>query len=227
MFYYYGAKNQLAKYYPYPEHNLIIEPFAGSAAYSCFHLLKNKELKCLLIDKDEKVAECWNFLLNCSEKDIINYPTPKINEQTSDFLIMTCAVSNASSKCKSMKFTERLAKVFNIQKNRILKLFNIRDRIQFKYGEYFDIKNEIATWFIDPPYQIIKENNTIFQNGNGYSKKCNSDNINYKNLGEFCLNRNGQIIVCEKSGANWLDFQNFRDNKTSLNKKYKEVIFIK
>ena len=34
MFYYYGRKKQIAKYYPKPNFNTIIEPFAGSAAYS-------------------------------------------------------------------------------------------------------------------------------------------------------------------------------------------------
>ena len=38
MFYYYGAKNQLAKHYQPPAHNLIIEPFGGSGAYSIYHL---------------------------------------------------------------------------------------------------------------------------------------------------------------------------------------------
>ena len=34
MFYYYGRKKQIAKCYPKPNFNTIIEPFAGSAAYS-------------------------------------------------------------------------------------------------------------------------------------------------------------------------------------------------
>lgn len=36
MFYYYGRKKQLAKLYPKPNYSVIIEPFAGSAAYSLF-----------------------------------------------------------------------------------------------------------------------------------------------------------------------------------------------
>jgi hypothetical protein len=34
--------------------------------------------------------------------------------------------------------------------------------------------------------------------------------IDYKNLAEWCKNRNGQIIVCENSKADWLPFQNIK-----------------
>lgn len=227
MFYYYGAKNMLAKHYPAPNYNLIIEPFAGSAAYSCYHLLKNENMKCIISDKDNDVAETWNFLLNCSENDILNYKTPEINDYAYDFLIKTCSVSNASSKCIKMKYTERIDKIFQIQKRKILNLFKIRDRITFIHQDYKNIENYKGTWFIDPPYMILKNNNTVFQNGNGYSKKCNSDMLNFNELSHYCLERNGEIIVCEKFGANWLQFETFKKNKTSLNKIYEEVLFYK
>ena len=66
MFYYYGAKNLLSRYYPEPRYDVIVEPFAGSAAYSCYHLLKNDKLSAILCDKDENVANAWDFLLKCS-----------------------------------------------------------------------------------------------------------------------------------------------------------------
>ncbi len=36
-FAYYGAKHGLAPKYPRPQHRVIVEPFAGSAAYSVHH----------------------------------------------------------------------------------------------------------------------------------------------------------------------------------------------
>lgn len=227
MFYYYGAKNLLSRYYPEPRYDTIIEPFGGSAAYTCFHLLKNKNLKALLYDKDDDVAETWDFLLKCSERDILNYQTPNIGEYAYDFLIKTCTVSNASSKCKKMKYTERLDRVFQIQKRRILKFLPIRDRITFIHGDYSNIENVESCWFIDPPYQVNNKNGTVFQNGDGYSKSCNVSNIKFEELGNWCINRKGQVIVCEKEGANWLPFEKFRTNKTSLNKNYNEVVFKK
>src|SRR5689334_19842071 len=198
MFYYYGAKNLLARYYPEPKHNLIIEPFAGSAAYSVYHLHRNIHLNALLIEKDIVVHNLWKWLFSCTEEDIITYPVPKIGEYTTDFFIMTCAVSNAVSKCKKLKFSTRLERVFEIQKKRILKLFHIRNRIEIKHANYDEVENDCATWFIDPPYQVQNTNpNTIFAHGNGYSKICNSDCLDYVKLGEWCQEREGQVIACE------------------------------
>ena len=36
MFYYYGRKKQIIRHYPSPNYDTIIEPFAGSAAYSLY-----------------------------------------------------------------------------------------------------------------------------------------------------------------------------------------------
>ena len=227
MFYYYGAKNLLSRYYPSPKYNLIVEPFAGSAAYSCYHLSKSKFLKALICDKDDSVTEAWNFLLRCSEKDITNFPTPAIGEYAYDFLVKTCAVSNASSKCNKMRYTERLDRVFQIQKRRILKLLPIRDRIKFVHGSYEDLQNVESTWFIDPPYQVVNKNGSVFQNGDGYSRECGTAQIDFCQLKDFCLERKGQVIVCEKEGADWLPFASFRTNKTSLNRNYNEVVFLK
>ena len=41
MFSYYGSKNKIAKLYPLPKYDLIIEPFAGAAWYSVLHRYKN------------------------------------------------------------------------------------------------------------------------------------------------------------------------------------------
>jgi site-specific DNA-adenine methylase len=46
FFTYTGGKYRLAPRYPEPRHNLIIEPFAGSAGYS----LRHPEREVLLID---------------------------------------------------------------------------------------------------------------------------------------------------------------------------------
>lgn len=226
MFYYYGAKNLLSRYYPVPQFDLIVEPFAGSAAYSCFHLLRDESKRAVLVDKDDRVAEAWDFLLSASVDDILQYPKPEVGEYTEDFLVMTCAVSNATSKCHRMKYTERLDRVFEIQRRRLLKFFPIRDRIEFIHGDY-DLGESYgdATWFIDPPYQVQGKSGSVFQNGDGYSVDCNSQCLDYELLAQFCGTRQGQVIVCEKEGASWLDFEPFRHNKTSLNKRYREVMW--
>jgi len=66
MFSYFGSKNKLVKYYPEPKYNLIIEPFAGSAQYSCYYKKKS-----ILNDSYEDVYSVWNWLINFSEKEYI------------------------------------------------------------------------------------------------------------------------------------------------------------
>lgn len=61
-------------------------------------------------------------------------------------------------------------------------------------GSYEDLKNEVATWFIDPPY---------FKQGHGYNKKIKD----FEKLAIWCKNRQGQVIVCENESGKWLDFK--------------------
>jgi 16S rRNA G966 N2-methylase RsmD len=65
-----------------------------------------------------------------------------------------------------------------------------------KLGSYEDLENEEATWFIDPPYQF-----------GGHEYKHSNKQIDFNKLGEWCKNRNGQIIVCENTKADWLPFK--------------------
>jgi len=59
---------------------------------------------------------------------------------------------------------------------------------------YENLGNPKATWFIDPPYK----------NKAGEAYTCGPDDIDYKHLGEWCKTRNGQVIICENLGADWL-----------------------
>ena len=69
-----------------------------------------------------------------------------------------------------------------------------------------------CTWFVDPPY---------FQAGKRYRKS----NTNYQELAVWCKKRQGQTIVCEQSGANWLEFVTFQKVSNGSNKKYEEVLW--
>ena len=78
---------------------------------------------------------------------------------------------------------------------------------------YDEITNQEATWFVDPPY---------VQAGKRYRK----NTIDYSHLATWCQERKGQTIVCEQSGADWLDFSTFKKNTNASNKKYEEVVWI-
>ena len=76
---------------------------------------------------------------------------------------------------------------------------------------YRSLKNECATWFIDPPY---------FIGGNKYRKS----EIDYKYLSQWAKSRKGQIIVCENKNSNWMNFKPMLEIQGS-NKISTEVIW--
>ena len=217
MFYQYGAKNLLAKYYQVPNYRVIVEPFAGSAAYSCFHLKRNREMRAVIIDKNDNIAAAWDFIKHCSANDVREYPVPEIGSYTTDFLFKTCTSSNSATQNAKMKVTKRMLEVFEYQRRRILDLLWIRNRISFIHDDYRAFPNIEATWFIDAPYQ--KPTDRLLKNAS--SRR----NAEYAELSEYAKSRKGQVIVCEKDGANWLPFERFKTNKNSLDRKYAEVVW--
>ena len=62
------------------------------------------------------------------------------------------------------------------------------------------MKNTEATWFIDPPYQF---------GGHAYVE----NKINFNHLSNWCKTREGQVIVCENTKADWLPFKPMINNK--------------
>ena len=70
MFSYYGSKSKVIDHYPAPKFNKIIEPFAGSAAYSMNYYMKNV----ILIEKDAKIASLWRYLISVEPNEILNLP---------------------------------------------------------------------------------------------------------------------------------------------------------
>jgi len=201
MFYYYGRKEKIFSYYPKPKYDTIIEPFAGSAAYSMNYYERNV----ILIEKDKKIADLWQYLINVSPDEILSLPIlnkgESLNEEKYNYLNNNQKTligfflnpGSAQPKKSPAKFC-----AWN-EKNR-LKLSN--DVLKVKHwqiinGDYTEADNIDATWFIDPPYQ---------GNGGKYYKHGNKD-FDYESLKDWALLRNGQVIVCENSEADWMDFK--------------------
>lgn len=67
---------------------------------------------------------------------------------------------------------------------------------------YWQLPNFEATWFIDPPYQHVPP---AYRRGD---IDCNT--IDFAHLAAWVKSRKGQVIVCEKEGADWLPFKPFR-----------------
>jgi site-specific DNA-adenine methylase len=202
LFSFYGRKYKIIGSYPQPRYNLIIEPFAGSASYS----YKYNDKDVLLFDKDERLIRLWKFLINATSNQILELPSYVENGQAIpqdekycreqlDLMGFCCNNGSAVPKKTSgrMNFNswhrDRLRIAADISKIR---------HWQAEISDYRDMADYTATWFIDPPYQ--------FQ-GHYYKHH----KIDYKHLAEWCMNRKGQVIVCENSNANWLPFRNLKE----------------
>jgi site-specific DNA-adenine methylase len=218
MFYYYGRKEKIFKYYPKPKYDTIVEPFAGSAAYSMNYHDRNV----ILIEKDVRIAKLWEYLINVSSEEILSLPILSkgqslnndnfnyLNENQKSIIGLFLNPGSAQPKKSPGKFC-----AWN-EKNR-LKLSQDVNKVkhwQIINNDYTSIENIEATWFIDPPYQ---------GNGGKYYKHGNKG-FDYEFLSEWSLNRNGEIIVCENSEADWMDFKPLVEIQGQKHKT-KEVIF--
>ena len=202
MFSYYGSKSKIVQYYPSPTCDKIIEPFAGSARYSLRYFDKD----ILLVDKYKVIVDVWHYLQLASQKDILGLPKIDIDFDLSKhfylseveknligFLIAD-AQSTPSKKLTKKWFSLRPTKI----EHRIKGLIDLLPKIKhwkIIQGSYEDLENENATWFIDPPYQF----------GGEHYKESNK-NIDYNSLANWCKSRKGQIIVCENTNSNWMEF---------------------
>jgi site-specific DNA-adenine methylase len=202
MWSYYGAKTNLIKYYPRPKCSKIIEPFAGTARYA----LQYFEKDVLLVDKYDVIVKIWQWLQKCSEKDIRDLPRFKAGDNINDhhydceeqrFLVGFLVGFGFTGPRKTA--TPRLRNRPNAMNYTIesiaSQLFKIR-HWKIEQGSYEDIPNQEASWFIDPPYQV-----------GGHAYAHSNKKIDYNHLKEWCVSRRGQIIVCENSKADWMDFQ--------------------
>lgn len=196
MFSYYGSKSKIVNYYPKPKFDKIIEPFAGSARYA----LKYWQKDVLLVDKYELIINIWKWLQQCSKQDILTLPRLQygdeipntLTEIEKSFILYNLHRGRAIPSNKIGKFSDCWEYTIKTTADNIEKI----KHWEIKLGSFDEIENTEATWFIDPPYQF----------GGQYYKESNR-NIDFVKLSEWCKNRNGQVIVCENTKANWLDFK--------------------
>lgn len=204
MWSYYGSKANLVDCYPMPKHNKIIEPFAGSARYALRHF----DREVLLVDKYEVIVRIWKWLQQCAPSDILSLPRrlkpgQTLNDFTFDcdearllmgFLIKK-GIERPTTKPTKWVTIER-PNFTNFSLQRIASnLWKIR-HWEIEHKDYRDIPNHAATWFIDPPYQF-----------GGHAYVMSNKKIDFHELAMWCQSREGQVIVCENTKADWLPFK--------------------
>lgn len=222
FFPYYGSKWNIARHYPKPSHDLVIEPFAGSAGYATFYGCRNVHL----IDADPIITGVWSYLIAATAEEIMALPELlEVGDCVDDYDICQEAKwligfwlnrGSASPKKTRTSYSARTDKAQLVwgerAKVRIAsQLSAIRDW-KVTLGSYEDVPNVDATWYVDPPYT---------DKGKYYRKQFGE----FDQLGRWCVERNGLVVVCEGSGASWLPFERLGAFKTS-NGRADEVVFI-
>ena len=215
MFYYYGRKKKISRHYPAPNRNTIIEPFAGSAAYSLH--ADNWKRDVVLVEKDSRIVDIWNWLIDpgTTKEDIESLPDLEVGEKTSDIMHIIHSVSKRWHQYKTMTVTKVLATNWEASKRAMAGNLHKVKHWKVLQGGYEEAPDTEAAWFIDPPYRGSQ--------GTGYL--WGSDKIDYGKLAKWALDRKGQVMFCEGGGADYLPFEPLTDLVGVAGKRNAEKLF--
>lgn len=200
FFSYYGSKWRLAGKYPQPNHTTVIEPFAGSAAYSLYYPDRNV----ILCDVNPVISGIWRWLIDEATPDLIlSLPRLSQGESLDDFTfpcqqakdLMGFWVNQAAATPHKVMTSSAANRAVRDYHGRVASQLDRIRHWQVRQCDYTQLSNQDATWFVDPPYQ---------REGNRYV--FGAERIDYGELGYWCMSRLGQCIVCESAGAEWLPF---------------------
>lgn len=218
MFSYLGSKSKLAPIYPRPKYGRIIEPFAGSARYSLLHF----ENDVILYDVNPTVYNIWLYLLTASKKDILSLPDieSKVSLDTHKMLSQVERDLIGFHLCRGKAKPRKVGhgqNSWNKDKRRIaadlykIKHWQVRG-VSYDHEAFKEAFNDLATWFIDPPYKNAQERP-------GNSDRYPHGSIDYNKLANFIRTRNGLVIACEGEGADYLPFEFLTKTNANTNNK--------
>lgn len=227
FFGYYGGKwRDTPKLYPAPEYKTLVEPFAGSAGFS----LRYPHLKVVLCEIDPILASIWQYLTRVSARELRAIPDIGPHQSVDDLKV--CQEARwlvglwlnrgvASPRKKPSQWMRSGIRPGSFWGERVREtiasqLDNIRHWRVYNCSYDQCPVSRAATWFVDPPYQHA-----------GRHYRFGSDKIDYAKLAAWCKARQGQVIVCENSGASWLPFRNLADTKTVRARRSMEVCWLK
>lgn len=198
FFPFFGAKHNLCRWYPPPERGTLIEPFAGSAGYAHLHW----DRKVWLNDLDPIVYGVWDYLIAAQKKDIQKLPLLEPGQSVADLRVHQEAkwligfwcyrgatVPHNTLASWSKKWPNRFWGTYI--RDVLAEQVECINHWKVTLRPYEELPNRKATWFIDPPYE---------DGGSHYRKR----GIDFGGLKRWVLSRNGQLIVCERAGAEWL-----------------------
>jgi hypothetical protein len=204
FFSYYGAKFRMASLWGPPRYNHVIEPFAGTAAFSCVW----EAAEVTLIEINPVVCGVWKYLQRAFPDEILRLPSnishidelpPWVCEEEKN-LVGFWLDRGPKAPCLS-----RSSWGYNPNKHGCYWSETAKYRIACQvdrirhwnivWGTYEEAPDIEAHWFIDPPYN------------NAAGRLYPYHDIDYAALAEWCKSRRGFVQVCEQDGATWLPFK--------------------
>lgn len=204
FFSYYGAKYTVAGHLGKPRRDLVVEPFAGSAAYST----RWNARRVRLYDVSEDICDLWDFLINSSERDIA--AIPDTFDDDDEFLSLPrgprllCGFwvskgrAEVSGKLSPWYFQYRNARDCRVWgqavKARIIAQKPLIEAWTIDNLSWDRIPLVEAHWHVDPPYN------------NSAGRRYPHGTVDHIALGEWCKGLPGAVDVCENEGATWLPF---------------------
>lgn len=225
---FYGGKSKIADLYPEPRHSLIIEPFAGAAAYSFRHARLGSGRTAWLNDIDERTGNIWEFLLAPDARDWVEryWPaTVKAGSRGTDYLppesptglfeLFRAEANQGTQGARGVHevVTSMGEKCWPRTRDKFLEIIPLISHWRFTRRDYSQIPcGMLATWFVDPPYS--GEPGSRYRSGNG---------LDYSSLGDLCHRMAGQVIVCENEGADWLPFNKLEHRRVSIRSRYQKA----
>lgn len=206
FFTYYGGKWRVAPKYPAPQHERIFEPFGGSAGYS----LRHPDRKVWINDADPVIAGTWDYLVAVSEEEVLALPDLNADQTVDDLGVCQEArwligwwlnKGSAQPKLRPSTFMLKYPQGGpywgeGIRRRIASQLDAIRHWTITNY-DYEELPGWSGTWFVDPPYELA-----------GKHYRYGTESVgDFDRLGRWCQAREGQVIVCEADGADWLPFE--------------------
>ncbi len=232
LFKWFGSKWQSAKRYPPPEHEYLIEPFAGGAGYA----LNHSERSVILWEEDPNLVELWEWIIESATEDEIRQIPIGVSSGTDirelglnhgqELLLKHWQRTNNVGDCWTISPWGHLPGQWTE---------NTRARVAEEIGgvKHWEVREPIlyvdvpATWFVDPPYLY------------NYRYRRDLKPFDYSALDSFIqtIDRRSLVICCEarhpKTGEvpAYLPFEASHESVTSRRKETqshhsKELVFI-
>jgi 16S rRNA G966 N2-methylase RsmD len=232
LFSMYGGKGAVVHRYPAPLHPVIVEPFAGAAAYSLRHGL---DKKCVLFDADRRMARLWQFLLTKNALPAAEAVIPDTIKVGANVLDLTKGLRDFLAEQATWdvdplqveKFIEGLEELLMAQANIGTQgaLGRHTQVTEFAADQWHRIKKRLRCFlprmreweFYEADYSAadrgfprITPHTTWFIDppyNNSAGSRYRAKVKDYRALANWIQRLPGQVIVCENAGADWLPFR--------------------